>query len=120
MYTDCERNHPYQEIQNRDSALGELKSQIDSILKSSETNMAILDWIGDRKEDPEPLHETIRERTGVSVTSSTGGNWFLETSEFTSWVDGIRQNTTGKRVFWLKGSSRCSKCLFCLLGVQPC
>lgn len=101
----------YSEVQNRDSTCEQLKSEVELMLKNSVTNIAALDWIGKRKEDPEPLHQTVKERTDVDDPSSTGGEWFLQTSEFSSWVDGIRQNAARHRVFWLKGSSTCFKSL---------
>lgn len=101
----------YSEIQNRDSTCEQLKGEVELRLKNSVTNITALDWIGKRKGDPEPLHQTVKERTGVDDPSSTGGEWFLQTSEFSSWVDGIRQNTAKHRVFWLKGSSTCFRFL---------
>ncbi|KAG6353533.1 hypothetical protein INS49_005495 [Diaporthe citri] len=95
----------YEQIQDGDSELGELKSQVELILKAIETNSETLDWIWSRQEDPEPLHQTVNERTGVQNTSSMVGNWFLETSAFTSWVAGIRENTAENLVFWVKGST---------------
>lgn len=101
----------YDQIQNGDAELGELRSQAELMLKAIEANVEALDWIWNRHEDPEPLHQTVKERTGVHDTSSMAGSWFLETSPFTSWVAGIRENTAENLVFWVKGSSRYSVCL---------
>lgn len=100
----------YKDIELRDSEYGELRSEVESRLKNCEENFKVLDWIGNRKEDPEPLHQTVKKRTGVDDPSSKGGYWFLQSPKFTSWVDGIRYTTARDRVFWLKGSSRCSIC----------
>lgn len=75
------------------------------MLKNSKENIEVLDWIGNRKEDPEPLHQTVKERTGIDDADCLGGIWFLETPEFSSWIDDIRQNRAANRAFWLKGSS---------------
>ncbi|KAI0165164.1 hypothetical protein GGR52DRAFT_581880 [Hypoxylon sp. FL1284] len=56
-------------------------------------------------EDPEPTHQTVKERTGIDDSESTAGKWFLETTEFSSWIDQIRnRDEAAQSAFWLKGS----------------
>ncbi|KAJ8124011.1 hypothetical protein ONZ43_g172 [Nemania bipapillata] len=67
-------------------------------------NIEILDFIRIRDKDPEPMHQSIRERTGVDIPQSTAGDWFVETADFTSWIGGIANGEKTERLFWLKGS----------------
>ncbi|QGA20938.1 hypothetical protein EYB26_008648 [Talaromyces marneffei] len=108
-----EWDQAYQKLDDRDSACGELKSNVESELKRSDANIAILNWIRNRSEDPEPVHETVKERTGINNRKSMAGNWFLETPEFSSWIDGIRQKEAVKSVFWLKGARTGKTTLIC-------
>lgn len=94
----------YQKLDERSSACLELKTEAESELKRIDANIAVLNWIGPRKGDPEPAHQTIRERTSINDSDCTAGKWFLETNEFTSWIDGIRQRKEEKLVFWLNGA----------------
>lgn len=96
----------YQKLDERSSACLELKTEAESELKRVDANIAVLNWIGPRKGNPEPAHQTIRERTSINDSDCTAGKWFLETNEFTSWIDGIRQRKEEKLVFWLNGASR--------------
>ncbi|KAI1384900.1 uncharacterized protein F4822DRAFT_433439 [Hypoxylon trugodes] len=82
-----------------------------TIYKSGKTrgSRAIVKWIKPSSEDPEPAHQTVMERTGVDDPGSKAGRRFLETKEFTSWIDQIRTNEAGKKVFWLKGSMGAGK-----------
>lgn len=82
-----------------------LKSKVESELKKLED---VLKWIKPGSEDPEPAHQTVKERTGVYDPESKAGRWFLETEEFSSWIYQIRTNKADKTAFWLKGSSRYS------------
>jgi hypothetical protein len=52
------------------------------------------------------VHQTVKERTGIDVSTSTAGNWFLETPEFSSWIDRIRKKEPVESVFWLRGASK--------------
>lgn len=93
----------YQNIESQNSACGELKNQADAQIKRFEAVDEILDWIRPDN-DPEPLHRTLKERTGVTTTAA--GNWFLEAPKFGSWIDQIRQGEKARTVFWLRGSSK--------------
>jgi len=95
----------YQKLDGRNSACGQLKSRVESELQRTDANIAILDWIRIRSEDPEPVHQTLMERTGIDDPTSIAGNWFLETPEFSSWIYQIREGAVNS-VFWLRGASR--------------
>jgi len=95
----------YQRIDDHDLACGELRRQVELDLKSARDNIAILDWIRIRSEDPEPSHKDVMVRTGLNVRNSKAGNWLLETTEFKSWVAQFRHGS-GKSVFWLRGISK--------------
>lgn len=81
---------------------------MESEVRRNNADIAILDRIRIRSEDPEPEHQSVKERTGVNNPESIAGNWFLETDDFSSWLGGIRHGETEKRLFWLKGSSKYS------------
>jgi len=100
-----EWDRAYQKLHDQDSACGLLKNQIELELQRTDANLAILDWIRIRSEDPEPVHQTVIERTGLDDPTSVAGNWFLETPEFSSWIYQIREGRA-KSVFWLRGTSR--------------
>jgi hypothetical protein len=100
-----EWDRTYQELDDRNSECGQLKSQVELELQRTDANIAILDWIRIRGEDPEPVHQTVMERTGID--DSIAGNWFLETPEFSSWLYEIREGAA-KSAFWLRGASRYS------------
>lgn len=101
----------YQRIDGNDPACGELKRQVELDLKAAQENIAILNWIRIRSEDPEPSHKDVMVRTGLDVRNSKAGNWLLETTEFKSWVAQFRHGS-GKSVFWLRGISRYPICFF--------
>ncbi|KAI1770215.1 hypothetical protein F4818DRAFT_446510 [Hypoxylon cercidicola] len=99
----AEWDRDYQKLSDQNSVCSELKSRVESELKRHEANVAVLDWIRDRSKDPEPAHQTVRERTGIDDSTSMAGKWFLETEEFSTWIDQIRRNEADKSTFWLKG-----------------
>jgi hypothetical protein len=81
-----EWDQAYQKLDDQNSACGQLKSKIELELQRTDANIAILDWIRIRSEDPEPVHQTIKERTRIDDSTSIAGNWFLETPEFSLWI----------------------------------
>lgn len=91
-------------IELKDTEYEQLRSEAESMLKTRKESIAVLDWIRDRKEDPEPAHQIIKERTGIDDTQSNGGKWFLQTPEFSSWMHAVSNKGSVKRVFWVKGS----------------
>ncbi|KAI0843319.1 hypothetical protein F5Y06DRAFT_254644 [Hypoxylon sp. FL0890] len=88
----------------RNSACGELKSQVESELKRMTANLTLLNWIRNRSDDPEPVHQSVRARTGINIPTSAAGKWFLESQEFSSWIQNISLGRAEKQVFWLKGA----------------
>ncbi|KAI0423865.1 hypothetical protein F5Y09DRAFT_173588 [Xylaria sp. FL1042] len=100
----AEWEQAYQKLDDRNSECSEWKNQVELAVKRNESNVAILNQIRIRSEDPEPGHQSVKERTGVNDPTSIAGKWFLEIDEFNSWVGEIRHGGTGKRLFWLKGS----------------
>lgn len=108
------------ELNLHNSRCTEMKSKVDQMLKRTEGNMVVLNWIR-CKDDPEPTHEDMRLRTGLEPMSQdmrqTGfkpvteevGEWFLQMSQFSSWVEAIVQGKdAAKRVCWLRGISTSS------------
>ncbi|OTA98011.1 hypothetical protein M426DRAFT_140316 [Hypoxylon sp. CI-4A] len=88
-------------LKTHDSHCAELKRQVEVKIKRLED---VLKWIKPGSEDPEPAHQTVKERTGVDGTESKAGRWFLETEEFITWIYQIRANEADASVFWLNGS----------------
>ncbi|KAF2968890.1 hypothetical protein GQX73_g4697 [Xylaria multiplex] len=86
-----------------DSKCVEFRRRLDEELKKKGENMEILKWIKNSNEDPEPTHETVKERTGLSVAEIKAGEWLLDIPQFKTWVDGIVEGKNEKRVLWLKG-----------------
>ncbi|KAI0872757.1 hypothetical protein GGS24DRAFT_502493 [Hypoxylon argillaceum] len=99
-----EWDRAYQKLNDQNSECSESKSLVELAVKRNDAAVAILDQIRIRNEDPEPAHQSVKERTGIDTPESIAGNWFLEIDEFSSWLDGIRHHETGERLFWLKGS----------------
>ncbi|GAW10750.1 hypothetical protein ANO14919_000850 [Xylariales sp. No.14919] len=94
----------YQKLNHINTECSEWKDQAELAVKRKEANITILDKIRIRNEDPEPGHQSVKERTGIDDPKSNAGEWFLETEEFSSWLDGIPHGKTEKRLFWLKGA----------------
>ncbi|RWA10773.1 hypothetical protein EKO27_g4331 [Xylaria grammica] len=94
----------YQKLNDINTECSEWKDQAESAVKRNRANITILDKIRIRNEDPEPGHQSVKERTGIDDPKSNAGEWFLETEEFSSWLGGIPHGKTEKRLFWLKGS----------------
>lgn len=111
-FEPAEWDRAYQKLSDKSTECAEWKSEIEVGIKRIETNKAILDKIWDQSKDPEPGHQSIMEKTGISNANSTAGNWFLATNEFTSWLGGIRHEEETSRMFWLKGSSECTCAAF--------
>ncbi|KAI0912724.1 hypothetical protein F4823DRAFT_559659 [Ustulina deusta] len=99
-----EWDQAYEKLNDKNSECSEWKNQVESEVRRNNADIAILDRIRIRSEDPEPEHQSVKERTGVNNPESIAGNWFLETDDFNSWLGGIRHGETEKRLFWLKGS----------------
>ncbi|KAI1743019.1 hypothetical protein F4680DRAFT_410812 [Xylaria scruposa] len=97
----AEWDQAYQKLNDKNSECSEWKTQVESAVKRKHD---ILDRIRIRSEDPEPGHQMIKERTGIDKIESVAGEWFMDTFEYTSWLDEIRHGRTEKRLFWLKGS----------------
>ncbi|KAI0965843.1 hypothetical protein F4678DRAFT_312854 [Xylaria arbuscula] len=100
----AEWDQTYEKLNDKNTACGELKNQVELAVKRNVTNTAILDHIRIRSEDPEPGHQSVKERTGISDPESIAGNWFVESDELNSWLGEIRHGETEKRLLWLKGS----------------
>ncbi|OTA90100.1 hypothetical protein M434DRAFT_398187 [Hypoxylon sp. CO27-5] len=88
-------------LDRQNSTCVELKSRAEAELKKLED---VLKWIRPGSEDPEPAHQTIKERTGVDDPESNAGRWLLETGKFRSWIEKVCENKAVKSAFWLKGS----------------
>ncbi|KAI5924980.1 hypothetical protein F4810DRAFT_662291 [Camillea tinctor] len=99
-----EWDEEYTNLEAQNSRCSEIKGQVELEVKRSDANIKVLNWIRNRSEDPEPIHQTIREKTGIDDSTSRAGNWFLETPEFTSWLEKVRRTESEKLVYWLKGS----------------
>ncbi|KAI1170236.1 hypothetical protein F4777DRAFT_584117 [Nemania sp. FL0916] len=93
-----------QKLSNRDSECSQWKTEVEQQVKRREANIAMLNRIRIRSKDPEPGHQSVKERTGVDDPDSIAGKWFLEAGEFISWVWEIQHNKMERRMFWLKGS----------------
>lgn len=104
-------------LDSHNSRCTEMKSEVDKMLQRKEDNMAILNWIR-CKDDPEPTHEDMRLKTGLEPTSQNTRlagfspvtnevqEWFLQMSQFSSWVGAIVQEQhVVNRVCWLRGIS---------------
>jgi len=92
------------EFKRKDSACMEQKTFAESALKRQEENRKILEWIK-CADDTEPSHKSVKEKTGLEDLTTNAGNWFLDTIEFTKWVQGIGSKDAKERIFWLKGIS---------------
>lgn len=73
-------------------------------LKSKVDKQNLLKWIKGAN-DSEPSHTNMTYRTGLDDPNTKAAAWFLETSEFQSWVANLIQDNA-ERVFWLKGISK--------------
>ncbi|KAI0548121.1 hypothetical protein F4679DRAFT_552030 [Xylaria curta] len=94
----------YQRLNDKDTDCSYLKGKVELETKQQEANFVILDLIRDRSKDPEPGHQSVKEKTGINNPESIAGNWFLETDAFNSWLSGVRHGETQSQCFWLKGS----------------
>ncbi|KAI1131123.1 ankyrin repeat-containing domain protein [Nemania abortiva] len=102
--TPAQWKHLQDDLNNKDKDCSDRKRKVELVVKRREDNIKILDFIRIRGEDPEPSHQSILERTGVDISESTAGDWFVKTPEFTSWIGSLSNGETTKRLFWLKGS----------------
>ena len=82
-----------------------LKDEAESILKEEEGNKKVLDWIR-KSDEPETSQRNVWQQTGLDAGGTEAGKWFLETSEFKTWINGIGSNLETCRTFWLRGISK--------------
>ncbi|ETS75369.1 hypothetical protein PFICI_12313 [Pestalotiopsis fici W106-1] len=89
------------ELERYDRTCATQKERVDIDLKSLEENSKLLKWVkGDK--NPEPSHKSVKFQTGIEKGESQAAAWFLNTSVFKSWRDGLASEKA-ERVFWLKG-----------------
>ncbi|KAF3021627.1 hypothetical protein E8E14_014068 [Neopestalotiopsis sp. 37M] len=88
------------ELDRIDKGCTSIKDEIDADLKSKETVGKLIRWIKDEN-DPEPSHEGFMEQTGLQ-NDTLAADWFLRTSEFTSFEEKLSQDHDGQ-IFRLNG-----------------
>jgi hypothetical protein len=95
----------YAGLQRQHSNCTALKDEAEFMLKAQDENRKVLDWI--KKSDGSGTSQrNVKQQTGLDVEGTEAGKWFLETSEFRTWLLAVCSNVTLNRTFWLRGISK--------------
>jgi hypothetical protein len=93
------------ELQRQNSICKAKKQLLELELERKAENAKVLNRIKSEN-DPEPLHQAIKERIGLGDQASAG-DWFLKDSKFQTWIEGMSLEGEVETVLWLKGISKC-------------